>query len=339
MFSKDVLVNTAKELLAPGKGILAMDESSSTCNKRFEKLGIAQTEEMRRKYRELIVTTPELNEYISGAILYDETVGQKASDGVLFVQKLIDLGIVPGVKVDMKTQAMPFFPGESLTQGLDGLRERLVEYAKKGARFAKWRAVIKIGDEMPTDACMQANAHALALYAAFCQEASIVPIVEPEVLMEGDHTIQQCYDVTQKMLHYVFDQLYRHRVLLEGIILKPNMILAGSGCSTQPTVDEVAEATVSCLRSSVPATVAGIAFLSGGQDATLASLRLNTMNHSFKAELPWRVTFSFSRAIQQPALDAWKGEEQNVKTAQSILYNRAMCNAKASIGVYSPDMD
>lgn len=332
---KQVLVDTARALMAPAKGILAMDESTSTCNKRFEKLGIAQTEEMRRQYRELIVTTPGLNEYISGAILYDETIRQTASDGIPFVKKLIDLAIVPGIKVDMKTQGLPFFPGESVTRGLDGLPERLAEYAKMGARFAKWRAVIKIGKEMPSDACIQANAEALALYAAFCQEASIVPIVEPEVLMEGDHTLMQCYEVTQKTLHAVFDQLYLHKVLLEGVILKPNMVLAGSSCASQPSVDEVAEATISCLRNNVPAMVAGVAFLSGGQDETLASLRLNAMN---QAPLPWRVTFSFSRAIQQPALEAWKGDAQNTKAAQDILRHRAMCNAKASTGQYSEDM-
>lgn len=336
MFDKKILIDTAKALLAPGKGIIAMDESTPSCNERFEKVGIPQTEEMRRKYRELIITTPGLNECISGTILYDETIRQKASDNVLFIKKIIDAGMVPGIKVDMRTQSLPFFPGEKITQGLDGLSERLEEYSKMGARFAKWRAVITIGSGIPTYGCIEANASALARYAALCQEASILPIVEPEVLMDGSHTLEECFEVTQRVLHTVFDQLHTGRVLLEGMILKPNMVLAGKKCPVQPSDKDVAEATVTCLLRSVPAAVPGVVFLSGGQSADLATSRLQAMNAGYKSKMPWRLTFSYSRAIQQPALDLWKGKDENTQAAQRALYERAKNNAQASEGKYNP---
>lgn len=334
--NKQDLSKTVKELLAEGKGLLAMDESTHSCNDRFEKIGIAQTESMRRNYRELIITTPGLHECISGAILYDETIRQSASDGTPLVKKLIDAGIIPGIKVDMRAKPMPFFPQEVVTEGLDGLRERLAEYLKMGARFAKWRAVITIDTDIPSYACIEANAHALARYAALCQEEGLVPIVEPEVLMDGSHTIDSCFDVTEKVLKAVFNQLYMQRVSLEHMILKPNMVLAGKTCPEQPSVTQCADATVTCFLRSVPAAVPGIAFLSGGQPSQLATARLNAMNLK---KLPWRLTFSFSRAIQQPALELWKGDEKNKAAAQAMLYFRAKCNASASMGKYVPEME
>ena len=273
-----MLIDTARALVAGGKGLLAMDESNPTCNKRFAQLGIPQTEEVRRAYRELIVTTPGLGESISGAILYDETIRQRKKDGTPFVQVLTDAGIIPGIKVDTGAKDMAGFPGEKVTEGLDGLRGRLAEYAQMGARFAKWRAVIAIGAGLPTQGCITANAHALARYAALCQEAGLVPIVEPEVLMAGIHILQRCGEVTEEVLRTVFNQLNAQRVMLEGMILKPNMVLPGLTCPMQETVDEIADATVSCLLRTVPAAVPGIAFLSGGQSAELASARLNAMN-------------------------------------------------------------
>jgi len=298
-------------------------------------LEIPQTEEARRSYRELIVTTPGLGEFISGAILYDETIRQKKKDGTPFIKIIIDAGIIPGIKVDTGAKDMAAHPGEKITEGLDGLRDRLKEYFQMGARFAKWRAVIAVDDKIPSQGCIEANAHALARYAALCQEAGLVPVVEPEVLMDGDHTMKRCSEVTEKVLRTVFNQLYTQRVMLEGIILKPNMVLSGLNCPKQETVDEVADATVKCLLRSVPASVPGVAFLSGGQPSDLASARLNAMNVRFRSRLPWALAFSFSRAIQQPALEIWEGEESNVLAAQEALYHRAVCNRAARRGEYN----
>lgn len=333
------LMLAAQALVANDKGILAMDESTPTCNKRFAALGIPQTEEARRDYREMIVTTPNLGECISGAILYDETIRQKTKEGTSILNVLIDSGILPGIKVDTGTQDFAGHPGEKTTEGLDGLRERLAEYLEMGARFAKWRAVIAIGDGIPSRSCIEANAHSLARYAALCQEAGLVPIVEPEVLMTGEHTLERCLEVTREVLRNVFIQLNCQRVLLEGMILKPSMVLPGLSCPVQVSADEVADATVNCLLQTVPAAVPGIAFLSGGQSAKLASARLNAMNLRFKSRAPWALAFSFARAIQQPALDIWRGDEQNVKAAQSALLHRARCNVAARRGVYNEDME
>jgi fructose-bisphosphate aldolase class I len=333
------LEETAQALVASDKGLLAMDESNPTCNKRFAALGIAQNVETRRAYRELIVTTPGLGESIGGAILYDETIRQQKSDGTPFIKVLIEAGIIPGIKVDAGAKELAGHPGEKVTDGLDGLRGRLAEYSKMGARFAKWRAVIAIGDGIPSWGSIDANAHALARYAALCQEAGLVPVVEPEVLMDGEHSLEQCYKVTDEVLQTVFSQLFAQRVMLEGMILKPNMVLPGLACARQETVDEVADATVSCFLRAVPAAVPAIAFLSGGQSPELASARLNAMNLRFKSRLPWAVAFSFSRAIQQPALEIWKGQEANVLAAQQALYHRARCNQAARRGEYDAAME
>lgn len=333
------LIDTAKALVADSKGLLAMDESYPTCNKRFAKLGIPETAELRCDYRELIVTTAGLNKSISGAILFDETIRQHLKDGTSFINALNDRGIIPGIKVDAGTVAMAGHPGERITEGLDNLRDRLKEYAQMGLRFAKWRAVITIGEGIPTRACIEANAQVLARYAALCQEEGIVPIVEPEVLMDGDHTMERCFEVTEQVLHTVFNQLYKQGVILEGMILKPNMIVPGLACEKQESIDEVADATVKCLLRTVPAAVPGIAFLSGGQSSRLASARLNAINVRFKSKLPWEVSFSFGRAIQQPALDIWHGKETNVPEAQVVLYHQAMCNLAARQGGYNDKMD
>ncbi len=333
------LVNTAKALVAGDKGLLAMDESNPTCNKRFAALGIPQDENMRRAYREMIITTPGLSESISGAILYDETIHQHLTNGTPFIKAVTDAGIIPGIKVDGGAKELAGHPGEKVTEGLDGLRDRLNQYAKMGLRFAKWRAVITIGDGIPSQGCIDANAHALARYAALCQEAGLVPMVEPEVLMNGNHSLQKCFDVTEKVLHAVFNQLYSQGVLLEGMILKPNMVLPGLTCSTQQTVDEVADTTVNCLLRTVPAAVPGIAFLSGGQSGELASARLNAMNVRFKNRMPWALAFSYARAIQQPALELWLGKEANVLKAQEALIHRAKCNKDARRGEYNESME
>lgn len=329
------LIDTAAALMAGDKGILAMDESNPTCNKRFAKLGIPQTAEARRAYREMIVTAPKLGGSISGAILYDETVRQQLADGTSFIEALAGAGIISGIKVDAGAKDLPAHPGEKITEGLDGLRERLAEYAGMGLRFAKWRAVIAIGDGIPSRSCIEANAQALARYAALCQEAGLVPIVEPEVLMDGDHTLELCAKVTEKVLHIVFDRLHSQRVMLEGMLLKPNMILPGLQCLNQDGVDEVADATVQCLLRTVPAAVPGVAFLSGGQPAELASARLNAMHVRCGSRLPWDLTFSFSRAIQQPALDIWRGDDANAQVAQEALVHRAECNRAARRGQYT----
>ena len=333
------IIDTAKALVAEDKGLLAMDESNPTCNKRFAALGIPQNEETRRAYREMIMDSPGLSESISGAILFDETILQQKKDGTPFIKALIDAGIIPGIKVDMGAKDMAGHPGEKITEGLDGLRDRLKEYYQMGARFAKWRAVITLGDIIPSRGCIEANAHALARYASLCQEAGLVPIVEPEVLMDGEHTMEHCFVVTENVLRTVFNQLYIQRVILEGMILKPNMVLPGLSCPEQESVDEVADATVNCLMQAVPAAVPGIAFLSGGQSAELASARLNAMNVRFKSRLPWALAFSFARAIQQPALEIWQGKVINVPKAQQALYHRAKCNQAARRGEYNASIE
>jgi len=337
--NKRLLIDTANKLLADDKGLLAMDESNPTCNKRFAKLGIAQTVVSRRAYRELILTTPALGESISGVILYDETIRQRMIDGTPFLKILADAGIIPGIKVDTGARELAAHPGEKITEGLDGLRERLAEYFQMGARFAKWRAVLAIGDGIPTRSCIEANAHALARYATLCQEAGLLPIVEPEVLMDGGHPLERCRVVTEEVLRNVFIQLNCQRVLLEGMILKPNMVLPGLACPTQESVGEVADSTIKSLIRTVPAAVPGIAFLSGGQSGALASGRLSKMNQSFKSPGPWALSFSFARAIQQPALEIWRGEEANIKLAQKALLQRARCNRAARRGEYSAAME
>ncbi len=327
----------ARALVAGDKGLLAIDESITTCNKRFARLGITQDEATRLAYRGMILTTPGLPEAINGVILYDETIRQHTRDGVPFLTVLAEAGIIAGIKVDRGAPAMAGHPREKVTEGRDGLRERLAEYAVMGARFAKWRAVTISSDtpgaSTPSRACIEANAHALARYAALCQEAGLVPIVEPEVLMTGDHSLSRCGDVTEQVLHEVFAQLHTQGVELEAMILKPNMILPGSTCPTQESAQGVAEATISCLRRVVPAAVAGIAFLSGGQSGDLASCHLNAINTD-QSLLPWPVAFAFGRAIQQPALTIWGGQEANVADAQSALLQRAAANQKARRGGY-----
>jgi fructose-bisphosphate aldolase, class I len=335
------LQQTAQALVAEGKGIIAMDESLGTCNKRFEKVGIPTTEENRRAYRELILTTPNFSDYISGAILFDETIHQSTASGVPFTQLMQEVGIIPGIKLDAGAKPLAVHPGEQVTEGLDGLRDRIAQYYGMGARFAKWRAVIAIGDgdNKPSPACLSVNAHALARYAALCQEGGLVPIVEPEVLIDGDHMLERCYDVTEATLHEVFDQLYQQKVALDRMLLKPSMVISGADCATQAGVEEVATATIQCLLNTVPAAVPGIAFLSGGQSEVQASAHLNAMHTLFKDRLPWAVTFSYSRAIQKPALEYWKGDAANVTGAQKLLYHRAMCNGAASRGSYQADME
>lgn len=336
------LIHTARQLVGAGKGLLAMDESTGTCDKRFAALGIAQTEEERRTWRELLVTTPGLDDSISGAILYDETIRQRTQDGTPFVEVLTAAGIIPGIKVDTGAKPLAGRPGEKVTEGLDGLRDRLKEYVAMGARFAKWRAVVALGDGLPSRGCIEANAHALARYAALCQEAGIVPIVEPELLMTGSHTLEQCREVTEETLHSVFNHLHTQNVMLEGMILKPNMVLPGLSCSTQKSVNEVAVATVETFLRVVPAAVAGIAFLSGGQSAEQASAHLNAMNvlaKSSESHVPWPLVFSFARAIQQPALEIWQGKEVHATAAQDMLRHRASCNRVALRGKYNAAME
>jgi fructose-bisphosphate aldolase class I len=333
------LTRIAESLFANDKGLLAMDESDPTCDKRFAEQGIPQTVEARRAYREMIATTPGLGNFIGGAILYDETIRQNTESGIPLLEILTNAGIVPGIKVDLGTTSLASRPGEKITEGLDGLRERFAVYFQMGARFAKWRAVIKIGDGIPTRGCLEANAHALARYAALSQEAGLVPVVEPEVLMEGDHTLERCAEVTEETVHTVFEQLYAQGIAPEGMILKPNMVLPGLDCSIRYPVDEVADATVNTLLRVVPAAVPAVAFLSGGQSAELASARLNAMNIRFRSRMPWSLAFSFARAIQQPALEIWRGEKTNVEAAQQALYHRARCNWAARRGAYNPTIE
>jgi fructose-bisphosphate aldolase class I len=340
--SAQELSDVARSLVAAGKGLLAIDESNGTCDKRFEAAGIPQTYEARCAYRELLVTTPHLSDCISGAILYDETIRQESKDGTPFVETLRRAGIVAGIKVDTGAKALANHPGEKITEGLDVLRARLAEYFAMGARFAKWRAVISISDCLPSRSCIDANAQALARYAALCQEAGIVPIVEPEVLMAGAHAMERCGEVTEDVLRSVFHQLSEQRVTLEGMILKPNMVLSGSTAAVQETVDAVAAATIRCLQRVVPAAVPGVAFLSGGQSGELASARLNVMNVKAalsSTRLPWSLTFSFGRALQQPALSIWHGEERNAARAQRALLHRAKCNKAALTGSYRAAME
>jgi fructose-bisphosphate aldolase class I len=325
--------------MAEDKGLLAMDESTPTSDRRFAELNIPQTEEARRSWRELIVTTPGLADSISGAILYDETIRQRMKGGTSFIKILIDSGIIPGIKVDTGLVDLAGHPNEKITSGLDGLRERLAEYSQMGARFAKWRAEIVLGEGIPSRGCIEANAEALAQYAALCQEAGIVPIVEAEVLMEGGHSLERCREATEEVLHTVFHKIHTQRVLLEGLLLKPNMVVPGLSNPTQATLSDVADTTVTSLLRCVPAAVPGIAFLSGGQPAELATERLNAMNVRFKPKLPWPLTFSFARAIEQPALEVWRGNDANREAAQRVLDHRARCNRAARRGEYDPSME
>ncbi len=326
------LADTARTLMAPGKGLLAMDESIGTCNARFAAHGIPQTVEARRAYRELLVTTPGLAAGISGAILFDETIRQRTTAGVSFVEILQQAGIIPGIKVDRGTHELAGWPGELVTDGLDGLRPRLTEYVALGARFAKWRAVLAIGHGRPSRACIGANAHALARYAALCQEAGLVPIVEPEVLVEGPHSLARCAAVTEEVLHEVFAQLRTQGVALEGMLLKPAMVLAGADCPRQPTTAHVADATLASLLRTVPAAVPGVAFLSGGQSPEDATRHLAAMHEQFARRLPWALTFSFGRALQQPALEIWAGQAAHVAAAQQALLAQVRRN-HAAVGV------
>ena len=333
------LATTAQALVAPGKGLLAMDESTGTANARFAALGIPETVAARRAYRELLVTTPGLGEGISGAILFDETIRQHSQAGVSFVEILQRAGILPGIKVDLGAHELAGFPGEQVTEGLDGLRPRLAEYAALGARFAKWRAVLSIGHDRPSRAGIAANAHALARYAALCQAAGLVPIVEPEVLLTGPHALARCAAVTEEVLHEVFAQLRMQGVALEGMLLKPSMVLAGADCPKQPTTAQVADATVACLLRTVPAAVPGVAFLSGGQLPEDATRHLAAMHERFAGRLPWGLTFSFGRALQQPALEIWAGQAANVAAAQQALLERVRSNAAAVGGEVDAESD
>jgi fructose-bisphosphate aldolase class I len=335
--SASELQATARALVAEGKGILAADESFPTIEKRFKKIDIESNDQNRRAYRDMLFSTPKLGDHISGVILFDETIRQKSSDGTPFPELLRRQNSIPGIKVDKGAKGLAGFDGEKITEGLDGLRDRLNEYRELGARFTKWRAVITIGDGIPTDFCIFANAHALARFAALSQEAGLVPIVEPEVLMDGDHTIERCYDATARTLSALFRQLFDHRVDLPGTLLKTNMVLSGTECPTQAGVDEVADKTIRCLREVVPAAIPGIVFLSGGQSDELATAHLNAMNRSDGH--PWELSFSYGRALQAPALKAWKGEQSNLTAGQQALYHRAKLNGAARFGKYSEDME
>ncbi len=331
------LETIARAMVAKGKGILAADESSGTIKRRFDSIKVESNENTRRAYREMLLTTKGIEEAISGVILFDETIRTATSDGTPFPQVLSKKGIMPGIKVDKGPVDIPGFPGEVVTEGLDGLRGRMKEYKELGAKFAKWRAVITIGDGIPTYTCLEANAHALARYAALCQEAGIVPIVEPEVLLDGNHTIERCHEVTEQTLKITFTALFLHRVYLEGMILKPSMVVSGKDNPRQAGVEEVAERTIRCLKRTVPAAVPGIAFLSGGQSPESATEHLNAMNSM--GPHPWEVSFSFARALQDPALKVWKGQGGNVPAAQNIFYHRAKCNSAARYGKYNKEME
>jgi fructose-bisphosphate aldolase, class I len=338
MMNSNDTASTARTLIAEGKGILAADETPGTLTKRFDALGIRSTEESRRTYREMLFTAPDAAASISGVIMQDETIRQKSSRGTPLPQMLASQGIVTGIKVDTGAKPLALSAGETITEGLDGLRERLSEYRGMGARFAKWRAVINIAEGLPSGACVSANAHALARYAALCQEASLVPIVEPEVLMDGAHSIERCEEVTSIVLHAVFQALVEQRVALESMLLKPNMVVAGKASSRPASVDDVATATLRCLRRHVPAAVPGIVFLSGGQSDRLATAHLNAINR-LPGPKPWTLSFSYGRALQDAALEAWHGRAEKLKTAQEAFSHRARCNGAASLGRYTDDME
>ncbi len=334
------LAEIARALVAPGKGILAADESTSTIKKRFDAIGVENTEDNRRAYREMLFRAPGIAQYISGVILYDETIRQKTSDGSTQVKILKDQGIHPGIKVDLGAKPLAFASGEVVTEGLDGLRERLAEYKGLGAVFSKWRAVITIGDGIPSDHCIRVNAHALARYAALSQEAGIVPIVEPEVLMDGTHSIERCSEVTIKTLRMVFIQLAAQRVNLEGMLLKPNMVLSGKEARMRASAEEVARHTVDCFRETVPAAVPGIVFLSGGQSDDEATVNLDAINrYAAKVRAPWQLSFSFGRGLQAAPQKAWSGRAANVAAAQRAFQHRAKLTAAAQLGKYSPAME
>jgi fructose-bisphosphate aldolase class I len=333
----DSMTQTAKALVTPGKGILAADESTPTIAKRLATVGLESTERQRRSYREILFTTSGIGELISGVILFDETIRQQAADGTPFPEVLRRQGVIPGIKVDGGTRPLAGFPDEVVTEGLDGLRARLAEYATLGARFAKWRAVIRIGPGRPTDPCIEANAHALARYAALAQEAGLVPIVEPEVLMDGTHDLARCAEVTVATLRAVYAALGRYRVVLEASLLKPSMVLPGKDCPVQASIDQVAEATITAMRQTVPAAVPGLVFLSGGQSDEQATARLDGMNRW--APQPWELSFSFGRALQAPVLRAWAGDDGNRGAAQAALLHRARLNGAARHGAYRPEME
>ena len=330
------LHETARAIVADHKGILAADESTGTIKKRFDSIGVESTEENRRFYRQLLFTAPGIEEWIGGVILYDETIRQSADDGMPVAELLSSKGVIPGIKVDTGAHEMAGFPGETVTEGLDGLRARLEEYRSLGARFAKWRGVITIGGGIPTDACLVANAHALARYAALCQEAGIVPIVEPEVLMDADNTLEVCSEVTTRTLHETFDALYEQGLDLQGTLLKPNMVIPGKGCPEQVPAERIAEATVDCFLRVVPAAVPGIVFLSGGQSEVQATENLNAVN---RIGGPWALSFSYGRALQASALEAWAGDHENAEAAQAAFIHRARMNSLAVAGEWSPEME
>ncbi|MBS63033.1 class I fructose-bisphosphate aldolase [Salinisphaera sp.] len=334
---EQALIDTAKALMVDGKGILAADESTGTIKKRLDSIGVESTEKTRQTYRNLLFTADGAQDYISGVILFEETLFQKADDGTPFPKLLADQGVIPGIKVDKGAKPLAGNPEEKVTEGLDGLRERLADYAEAGARFAKWRGVIDIADDRPSDYCIHVNAHALARYAALCQEAGIVPIVEPEVLMDGANSIERCEEVTDRVLDAVFAELKAQNVMLEGMLLKPNMVIAGKQCPQQAGVEQVAQATLRCLKRRVPAAVPGIVFLSGGQSDELATAHLDAMNRM--GPQPWKLSFSYGRALQAPALAAWGGKDENIAAAQKAYLKRARNNGAAARGEYSADME
>ncbi len=336
--SSQSIETIASAMVAEGKGILAIDESSPTIKKRFDSIGAECTEDNRRAYRELLITADGIDEFISGMILFDETIRQSTADGTPFAEVLSSRGIMPGIKVDGGAKDLAGHAGEKVTEGLDGLRDRLAEYRSLGAPFAKWRAVITIGDGLPSRGCITANCHALARYAALCQEAGIVPMVEPEVLLDGNHDIDRCYEVSEATLRALFAELYEQRVVLEGTILKASMVLSGNKCTKRAGVEEVAERTIRCLENSVPAALPGIVFLSGGQTPVEATAHLNAMN-AMAGRLPWKLSFSYSRALQEPALKTWNGDAANGKAAQAALRHRAQLNSAASLGRYEENME
>jgi fructose-bisphosphate aldolase, class I len=332
------LDSTARALVGGGKGILAADETPPTLTRRLDALKIESTPDSRRAYREMFFSTPGVAEFISGVIMQDETIRQKSSTGIALADLLAQQGIIPGIKVDNGAKPLAGSPGENITEGLDGLRERLKDYRDMGARFAKWRAVIAVSDTLPSATCVQVNAHALARYAALCQEQGVVPIVEPEVLMDGSHTIERCEKVTGDVLHVVFNALFDQKVSLEGMLLKPNMVISGTKCAKQASVKEVALATVRCLSRHVPAAVPGIVFLSGGQNHLVATEHLSAINQ-LEGPKPWKISFSYGRALQDEALKAWHGKNENLKAGQRAFYHRAKCDSAAALGKYTTAME